>query len=166
MGQYGFLARINLEGTNLFRIEPAGSRQSQKAEWRVRIDGIEGCSGYLTPVHEYAYNQLMIGNALEILPHLSTQSYELVLAIDILEHFTQAEGLTFLSHLKRIAHQAALISTPKEFIIQEVPANPYENHRSLWSQEELVKQGFLKILNNHFSWIAVYETSEKIARPV
>lgn len=155
MGQYGFLARVNLEGSHLFCVQEY--RQSRKEEWRVRIDGIEGCGGYMTPVHHYAYNHLMVGDALEILPTLPNQSYELVLAIDILEHFTRSDGLIFLSHLKRIAQKAALVSTPKEFIPQEVPANPYENHRSLWTWQDLVDQGFERCLENHSSWIALYE---------
>lgn len=155
MGQYGFLARINLEGSRLFCVPEY--RQSRKEEWRVQIDGIEGCGGYMTPVHHYAYNHLMVGDALDILPTLPNQSYELVLAIDILEHLTRPDGFIFLSHLKRIAQKAALVSTPKEFIPQEVPANPYENHRSLWTWQDLVDHGFQKCLENDFSWIALHE---------
>jgi hypothetical protein len=88
---------------------------------------------------------------------LRDHSYELVLAIDILEHFSPSDGLRFLSHLTRIASKAAIVSTPKEFIPQEVPANPYENHHSLWTQEELIDNQFAHILENSFSWIAVYE---------
>ena len=156
MGQYGFLARINLEGTNLFHIQE--QRQTRKDEWRIQIDGIEGCEGYMTPVHHYAYHHVMIGDALKILPTLSDKSYELVLAIDILEHFSYSDGLIFLSHLKRIAQKSALVSTPKEFIPQDVPANPYENHRSLWTWQSLVDNGFKKSLDNDASWIALYET--------
>lgn len=159
MGQYGFLARTNLEGTNLFRIENGIGRQSRKEEWRVQIDGIEGCGGYLTPVHEYCYNQSLIGDALTILPTLPDRSYELVLAIDILEHFTKPDGFTFLQQLKRVSSKAAIVSTPKHFIPQEVPLNPYEDHRSWWTQEEIMDAGFSRILENGFSWIGVWEVS-------
>ena len=155
MGQYGFLARINLENINLFEVNGSEGKQRSKEEWNLRLDGIEACDVYLTPVHEYCYNNLIIGNALEILPTLADNSYELVLAIDILEHFTKTDGLEFLTQIKRIANKAVLISTPKEFIPQEVEANPYENHRSFWEKEELIKNGFPIILENDFSWIAV-----------
>ncbi len=157
MGQYGFLARINLENLHLFQVEGHCGQQRPKQEWRVQIDGIEGCAVYLTPVHDYCYNHIIIGNALEILPTLPDQSYQLILAIDILEHLTTDEGFTFLSHVKRITQKTALISTPKEFIPQEVVANPYENHRSLWTRDDLEKQDFTTILPNEFSWIAVYQ---------
>ena len=43
LGQYGFLFRTNLENIGLFEINGAHGRWRTKAEWRVRIDGIEGC---------------------------------------------------------------------------------------------------------------------------
>jgi hypothetical protein len=155
MGQYGFLSRINLEHLNLFHIEGNRGWLRPRQEWRVRIDGIEGCEVYRTPVHDYCYNHMMIGDALELLPTLPNGEYEMVLAIDILEHFTKPQGLFFLSHLKRVASKVVLLSTPKEFIPQQVEANPYENHRSLWQQDELVENGFPFFLENEISWIAI-----------
>ncbi len=155
MGQYGFLARNNLEFLNLFSVNGAAARQTSKDEWKVRIDGIEGCEIYLTPVHQYAYNQVMIGNAMDLLPKIESRQYEYVMAIDILEHFETPEGLIFLDQLKRVASRAVLISTPKEFHAQEVEANPYENHRSVWTQAQLTDAGFAEILPNEESWIAI-----------
>ena len=86
MGQYGFLLRTNLENVNLFDIHGETAKQRDRAEWQVRIDGIEGYAGYLTPVHTYAYTNIMIGNAMALLPSLADGTYDLVLAIDILEH--------------------------------------------------------------------------------
>lgn len=157
MGQYGFLARTNLENLNLFQVNGKVGRQRSREDWNIRIDGIEGCDVYVTPVHEYVYNNLMIGDALDILPTLPESGYDLVLAIDILEHLNKEDGCIFMEHLKRVACKAALISTPKNFIPQEVEANPYENHLSVWSRKELVRNNFTQILANDISWIAVYE---------
>lgn len=156
MGQYGFLSRINLENEHLFVIDGASGRQRPKAEWRVRIDGIEGCAAYLTPVHEYVYNKILIGDALTLLPTLPDNAYDLVIAIDILEHFDMPDGVRFLNELRRVAGKTVLVSTPKEFIHQEIPANPYENHRSVWTQEDLAKHGFPNVLPNEESWIAFH----------
>ncbi len=157
MGQYGFLSRINLENLNLFNINGAHAEQRDKKEWRVRIDGIEGYAGYLTPVHDYCYNEIMIGDALKVLPAIPDKSYELVIAIDILEHFTTEEGLVFLIELKRVASHFCLISTPKAFIHQTVEANPLENHRSLWTKNDLINNGFTFLLDNEESWIHIYQ---------
>jgi hypothetical protein len=156
MGQYGFLLRTNLEHVNLFEIEGDSARQRPRSQWGLRIDGIEGYPTYLTPVHEYAYNEVFVGNALDILPTLADRAYDLVLAIDILEHLTPKQGRVFLAHCMRIANRAVLVSTPKVFVPQDVAANPLENHRSVWTERELQELGFTVTLPNDESWVVVH----------
>lgn len=157
MGQYGFLLRNNLEGEHLFEVDGTRGWQRPREQWRVRIDGIEGFAGYLTPVHAWAYQEVRIGDALELLPQVADASYDLVLAIDILEHFETADGLRLLAECRRVARRLALISTPKTFHAQLVPANPFENHRSVWSAEQLADAGYRKLLPDGESWIALAE---------
>lgn len=156
MGQYGFLLRNNLEQAGLFVVEGASGRQARKDEWTVRIDGIEGCAGYHTVVHDYAYNTMFWGEAIEMLRGLAARSYEAVMAIDILEHFDKPEGLCFLEELKRVSSGFCLVSTPKNFYAQTVEANPLENHRSVWGGEELAAAGFDHVIENGESWVAVH----------
>ncbi len=155
MGQYGFLLRTNLENINLFEINGAHARQRDKREWRVRIDGIEGYPGYINAVHEYAYTNLYIGDALEILPTLQAGAYDLVLAIDILEHFDKGQGSVFLKECQRVCKKTVLVSTPRDFIEQEVVANPLENHRSHWTEQDLRVCGFDSFLPDSLSLIAI-----------
>lgn len=156
MGQYGFLLRNNLEGVNLFRIEGDRGWLRPKGEWRVLIDAIEGFAGYVTPVHEWAYNDIMVGEALGLLATIETGRYELAIAIDILEHFDKEPGARLLAELRRVASRAALVSTPKVAQPQDVPANPYENHRSQWTRADLASSGFAEILPNAESWVAAW----------
>jgi 2-polyprenyl-3-methyl-5-hydroxy-6-metoxy-1,4-benzoquinol methylase len=156
MGQYGFLLRNNLEQTGLFVVEGASGRQARKDEWNVRIDGIEGCEAYHTAVHDYAYNTMFWGEALAVLQRLPSRGYEAVMAIDILEHLDKPQGIRFLEELKRVASGFVLVSTPKDFHAQTVEANPLENHRSVWSAQELAAAGFDHILENGESWIVVH----------
>ena len=107
MGQYGFLLRTNLENINLFTINGAVARRAPREAWRVRIEGVEGFPEYLTPVHDYAYNKIHIGNALDVLPTLPEASFDLVIAIDILEHFTKEDGLRWLV-MAAGSHEVAL----------------------------------------------------------
>jgi hypothetical protein len=159
MGQYGFMLRQKLENLNLFRVEGAKAWQQEKAEWRIVIDGIEGFAAYMTPVHEWAYNNMMLGEALALLKAIETGRYELVMAIDVLEHFDKELGAQLLQEMQRVSTRAALISTPKEFIPQDIPANPYENHRSLWSHADLESSGFGEVLPNEESWVAAWRMS-------
>ncbi len=158
MGQYGFLLRNNLENEHLFEVSGSVGRQRPREQWRVRIDGIEGFAGYLTPVHAWAYQKVHIGEAVAVLAQIEDASYELVMAIDILEHFHPEQGLELLSQCRRVARRACLVSTPKEFHAQQVPANPLEDHRSVWTAEQLAAAGYTRVLPDAASWIAVAET--------
>ncbi len=160
MGQYGVLARHNLESLNLFDVSNWKGRQRSRQEWKVRIDGIEGFAAYLTPVHEYAYDEIRIGDALDVLPTIEDDTYELVLAIDILEHLEEQDGARFLEQLRRVSSKYVLVSTPKVVHRQVVFANPYENHRSSWSTEELGAAGYDRVLDNTRSWIVVHEAAQ------
>jgi 2-polyprenyl-3-methyl-5-hydroxy-6-metoxy-1,4-benzoquinol methylase len=155
MGVYGFLLRNFLENVNLFEVQGDKGWQRPREQWKVRIDGIEGFEGYRTPVHDYAYNRLIVGDALEVLTTLPSKSYELVMAIDILEHFDKPLANDFIDECCRVCSGALLVSTPKVFMHQEVAANPYENHRSHWSRDELSSMGFTTFLEDPLSWIAV-----------
>ena len=157
MGQYGFLLRTNLENVELFDVDGLHGTKRPRERWGIVIDGIEGFPEYLTPVHEYAYNKIMIGDAMALLPSIGDDAYELVIAIDIVEHFDADVGSVFLHHCKRIARRAALVSTPKDFVEQVVPANPLENHRSHWSQQAMVDAGYERTIENIQNWIAVCE---------
>lgn len=156
MGQYGFLLRNFLESEHLFEVDGKSARQRPREQWRVRIDGIEGYAGYLTPVHAWAYQDVRIGDALALLPTIADASYELVIAIDILEHFDTRDGLRLLAECRRVARRAALVSTPKVFHAQQVEANPLEDHRSLWTAAQLAAAGFTHVLADDVSWIAVW----------
>lgn len=155
MGQYGFLARTNLENINLFEfLDEKTARKRSREGWNIRIDCIEGFAEYITPVHEYAYNRILIGDALELLPQID-RKYELVMAIDILEHFDKETGRRFIDLLKQVCSGAILVSTPKDFVEQAVEANPLEDHRSHWNEEELKSEGFQQTLPNEESWVVV-----------
>lgn len=151
-GQYGFLARTNLEHLNLFEVNGVHARRREKIEWNIVIDGIEAFPKYITPVHDYAYDSIFIGDAIDLLPDMS-QRYDMVLAIDILEHFDKDAGLQFIKLLQLASKGTVIISTPKEFIHQEIEANPYENHRSLWTLEELESLGYTQFFENDESWV-------------
>jgi hypothetical protein len=134
-GKYGFLAREYLElwdGSDCYKT------------WRRRIDGIEIFSGYITPVHHFIYNEIYIGNTLEILPNI-TEKYDLILLIDVIEHFTFEEGMTLLNLAKARA-KTVLISTPKHIGVQgSVFGNSFETHKFQWE-----KSNFSNFRQNYF----------------
>lgn len=123
-GKYGFLAREYLE---------LWDGRDDYDQWVRRIDGIEVFPDYLTPIHNIVYDNIYVGDALDLVPALDGQ-YDLVLLIDIIEHFTHDEGRQLLSDCLNVGSNV-LIATPKDITQQETTFdNPYERHRSQWQK--------------------------------
>src|SRR3972149_3569081 len=81
-GKYGVLCREYLkfwvwDGTHDFH------------DFKTRIDGVEAFEEYLTPIHAFVYDNIYKGDAKDLVDQLDT-SYDLVLLIDVLEHFNKS----------------------------------------------------------------------------
>ena len=130
-GKYGFLSREYLELCD--------GRQ-QYNDWKRRIDGIEVFKKYLTPIHDFIYDHIYIGNAVDILPTLETK-YDLILLIDIIEHFDYKEGMKLLEECKKHGRNI-IVSTPKGFIPQKQSfGNPFEAHKFQWRKKHFDRFG-------------------------
>ena len=126
-GKYGFLSREYLE---------LWDGKDEYNKWKRRIDGIEAFPQYLTPVHSFIYDKIYKGNALDILPKIK-RKYDLIIIIDVLEHFTKKDGIRLLKECKKISDNI-LISTPHDIGDQEdCFDNPYEIHRYEWKTEDI-----------------------------
>jgi len=125
-GKYGFLAREYLE---------LWKDGGEYHKWERQIDGIEAFEPYLTPVHKFIYNNVFIGNALDILPSLKDE-YDLILMIDVFEHFTFEDGMKLLGECRKKGRNI-LISVPIAMSPQEsVYGNEFEMHKYAWKQED------------------------------
>jgi len=111
----------------------------QRHEWRTRIDGIEIFAPYLMRHQRHLYDNIHVGDALELLPEFG--HYDLVLCIDVLEHLAKPDGLRLL---ELIAEHAThfLVSTPAEFFPQTgFKGNEAERHLAFWTAAELAAYG-------------------------
>jgi hypothetical protein len=77
------------------------------------------------------------------LEQIDENEFDLVLALDLIEHLPKHEGYALLYHLDRIAKFSSVISTPTGFAWQP-PANNnrYNAHISEWRVKELKKLGW------------------------
>ncbi|MEK7473722.1 MAG: class I SAM-dependent methyltransferase [Patescibacteria group bacterium] len=126
-GKYGVLAREYLELWD--------GREDYK-HFKRHIDGIEAYADYLTPLHTYVYDRVYVGNALDIVPTIK-RSYDLVLLIDVLEHFEKPEGKALLKMLLK-RHRGIIVSVPKDIGEQgEVFGNVHEEHKAEWKASDL-----------------------------
>ena len=130
-GKWGHLFR---EYTDILEAENDPARY-QRANWQVRIDGIEAYTAYLTDMHRYLYNEIHVGDAGELIKTLPR--YDLVFAGDIIEHFEKAAGFQFLRDAVKLANRAVIVTTPKfETGQEDLCDNELERHRSLWSTKD------------------------------
>ncbi len=123
-GKWGFLAR---EYTDI------NAHRYQRADWRVRIEGVEAFAEYATPTYHYIYDKIHYGDLRAVLPQLTT--YDLVIIGDVIEHFDKETGLELLCQLRQRA-QYILLSSPTVFFTQELFDNEFERHRSLWTVDD------------------------------
>jgi len=174
LGVYGFLCRIYLDlydDVNFF--EKLKNRKNK--QWDITIDAIEGFEEYLPFIPRWAYDNVLVGNVLNILTTIEDKKYDLILALAIIEHLTKEEGKVFIKEMRRVSKQI-ILSVPKEWKEQVVPDNPFETHKSHWTDSELRESGFNKFLPHWGAWIAIYDpeleealrrrkVSEKIPEP-
>ena len=154
-GKYGFLSREYLE-----LWDEGSSYDSHKRQ----IDGIEAFEPYITPMHRLIYDHIFTGNAKDILPSI-TERYDLILMIDVFEHFSYEDGLSVLKECRRCGRNV-LISVPRIMSVQEeVYGNPYETHRYNWKKKDfsLIKDKFF-IYNSKSTICFIGEDSQRIRR--
>jgi SAM-dependent methyltransferase len=126
-GKYGLLCREYLE---------LWDGRENYSHFLRRIDGVEAFENYITPVHEFVYNHVYVRDILKLMNELNF-SYDLILLVDVLEHFNKPEGNMLLKKILT-NNKGALISTPKNPSNQkDAFKNIYEAHRARWTKQEL-----------------------------
>lgn len=131
----------------------------QKYEFKKRIDCVEVFKEYITPLHKYIYNNIYNNNILDLVTNLDYR-YDLVLLIDVLEHFEKKEGSDLLKTLVK-NNNGVLISTPKKPSPQkDAFGNIYETHRSRWVNNELRSIGECYFIDDSVSLIC-YMSKDK-----
>ena len=135
-GKWGVLFR---EYTDVIAAESSPERYFKRG-WRVRLDGIEAHAPYLTPVHEYVYDTIHVGELQGIIAEL--ENYDLIFAGDVIEHLTMDEGVGVIAECRRRANQAVVLTTPRFDTSQgSLCANPLEAHRSRWAARDFRSLG-------------------------
>lgn len=71
------------------------------------------------------------------------ESFEAVLALDVIEHLNKVEGYRFIQNAEKIGRYVIVLFTPNGFVYQsEHDRNPYQQHLSGWTTVELRRFGF------------------------
>jgi len=99
-GKWGYMVR-ELQDIAYERYKPD--------EWKVMIVGVEAFKDYHTPIWDYIYDNVIIGDIRKEKALLS--KFDLVLFIDVLEHMHHDEGLELLEEVQR-AGKKYIVSVP------------------------------------------------------
>jgi len=144
-GKYGFLAREYLE---------LADGRDVYDDWTRRIDGVEAFENYITPLQRKIYDNIYTGNILDIIDELET-NYDLIILIDVLEHFTYEDGMILLEKLTKNAKHL-IISTPIVVTDQgDAFNNIYETHRFEWKKRHLENYKNISYVKNNYSLICI-----------
>ena len=101
---------------------------------RAKVDALEIFEPYIKDFGlKGKYNKVILGNGLDF----DVTGYDLVLLIDVIEHWEKDAAKAFLRRAVA-AGARVLISTPRAHIPQDaVNGNEWERHVSLWNSPDL-----------------------------
>jgi SAM-dependent methyltransferase len=72
-----------------------------------------------------------------------SKSFDVVMALDVLEHLTKVDGLNLIKNMEEIAKETVVIFTPNGFIHQlEHNGNVFQVHQSGWAVREFREMGY------------------------
>lgn len=141
-GKFGVLIRELLE-------IPFG--RYEKSQWRVKLDAVEVFERYRSPLHDYVYDKVYYEDITKILASLPR--YDVILLIDVLEHFDKEQGMTLLNNLLEHTNKYLIVSTPLNPAEHtEYMGSKHEEHRSKWTLLDFTsfdyKYKLVKVGNN------------------
>ena len=138
-GRYGFLCREILEVWQL---------RYKKEEWKTKINAIEIFEPFITPMHEYLYDKITIGD----IRHMDIADCDLIILGDILEHLPKNDAIALVRRLRKSA-QWIIIQSPYGKMKQPaVFGNPAEEHLcELYPEDFNEYYGHVEINGNIFT---------------
>ncbi len=82
------------------------------------------------------------------------KSFDLVIALDIIEHLEKEESLAMIRECEKIARKAVILETPKGYVPQNLDiqghgGHEFQTHRCGWEKEELESLGYKVIVRDY-----------------
>ena len=81
-------------------------------------------------------------NVLEIAEHYEPDSFDAVIALDLIEHLTPEDGTRLLDAMELVARKRVVIFTPNGFLTGRYGGNPWQRHHSGWTPEQMRALGY------------------------
>ena len=122
------------------------------ANWRdeIIVDGVEIYEFLITDLQRLIYNNIYIGDALDIVPKLGT--YDLVMMGDVIEHIEKDRAIEFIKSIK-----CNLIITTPNYFCEGVAAfgNEHDKHKCWMKDEDF--PDYPQIIHTGNQKVVIYE---------
>ena len=149
-GKYGFLVRERL-------LSEKANKGDLYPQDNCIIDCVEETPYfYGFPFHQTAYNNLYHQNVFLVSDEI-LRKYDLMLLIDIVEHWGKEAALSFLNRLE-LLERRFLVSTPKKVVIYDPKYYGCEKHKTQFFDADFRKFNVLKNFSNELSYIYLLGT--------
>ena len=110
---------------------------------RFHIEGLDVFEPWLNRcVEKGLLKRGHLGDVREIDSLFEENSFDAVVALDLIEHLEKEEGLKLIEDMKRISSNKVIIFTPNGFVHQSGDDNPWMEHKSGWTVDEFEQHGF------------------------
>lgn len=129
------------------------SFKAQHLSIQVRV-GVDIFEDYLRRIDAEVPYAVVKGDVRKLDDLFLPKSFDLVLALDIVEHIEKEESVALLDSLERIARKAVVIMTPKGLVPQNIDiwghgGDHWQTHRCGWEPEELEARGYKALLRDY-----------------
>lgn len=142
---YPFIIRINLKHVHtLLDVGSGNGRFMQRINWdkKFKVVGVELFDVYIRQAKATKLYDKILKQDIKKLT-FEKNSFDAVLASQIVEHFTKKEGILFIKKMERWARNTVVIGTPNGHFHQEAyDDNNLQEHLSSWSPQDFRKLGY------------------------
>lgn len=105
--------------------------------------GVEGDSSRAAAADDnHTHSEIIVGDVNKLPELFGKDSFDLVVAMDLIEHLPKADGKELIKNMERIARKRLLITTPNGFLPQFNQQYSLEEHVSGWTNREMEDLGF------------------------
>jgi 2-polyprenyl-3-methyl-5-hydroxy-6-metoxy-1,4-benzoquinol methylase len=103
------------------------------------LDGLDISTTDIAQQRQTRYRQVLCG---DIRTWHGTTTYDVITALDFIEHVTHDEGINILDKLEKMAHRVVIV-TPNGYWPQAPTANnPWQEHLSGWQTADFTSRGY------------------------